>query len=253
MLVSSNLRRFVERAGSRVADFAFPPECVLCRCDLPPSPIAERVCGSCQEEWPAAIEYPCQRCGAESGPYASTADGCPHCQNLPASCKKIIAYGMYENKLRELCTQCKLPHFQPTAQFLARCLWNQHESVLRTLGCEVVVPVPMHWSSRFRRKTHPNETVARFLAARLQIPCSTTAVRQIRRIERQHLLSPSRRRKNVQGAFACRTSRTLQGRKVLLVDDILTTGATAHACAQALKPLQCEIAGVAVLARAVGR
>jgi len=236
-----------------MTEFAFPSECVLCRRALPPGPLSRRVCISCRDDFPPAIQHPCQICGAETGPYASTADGCPHCRNLPASCKKVIAYGMYEKRLRELCTQCKLPHFQPTAQYLAHCLWESRGEELRSLACDVVVPVPMHWSSRFRRKTHPTETLARFLARKLEIPCRITAMRQRRRIERQHLLSPSNRRKNVQGAFGCRFSGTLHGRKVLLVDDILTTGATAHACAQALKQASCELVGVAVLARAVGR
>ncbi len=253
MVVAPNLKLRVQQAGTRLTDFAFPPECVLCRRDVPPGALADSICSSCRDELPPAIQHPCQKCGAESGPYASTEDGCPHCSNLPASCKKVIAYGMYAKRLRELCTRCKLPHFQPTARFLAHCLWEERADELRSLGCDAVVPVPMHWSSRFRRKTHPNETVARFLASRLQIPCRSTALRQRRRIERQHLLSPSNRRKNVQDAFSCRSPGRLHGQRVLLVDDILTTGATAHACAQALKQARCELVGVAVLARAVGR
>jgi ComF family protein len=113
---------------------------------------------------------------------------------------------------------------------------------------EVVVPVPLHWLRRWGRGYNQSEAVARALADRLGLPCRTWLVRT-RPTPTQRAQSAAARWENVRGAFRARRGAALQGTRVLLVDDVLTTGATGDAAATALRQAGAAQVVLAVLAR----
>jgi len=117
---------------------------------------------------------------------------------------------------------------------------------------EVVIPVPMHWTRRAWRGTNSPHTIATCLASRLGIPLATHLLVRSRRTAPQATLSPNKRRANVRGAFRVRAHRDLPGARVLLVDDIMTTGATLNEAAKVLAKAGAGEITVAVLARAEG-
>jgi ComF family protein len=99
-----------------------------------------------------------------------------------------------------------------------------------------IVPVPLHWRRRWQRGFNQSELIARFLSRRTGIPV-VAALRRARSTASQAGLSNTRRRRNVTGAFRCprRLVAAVRGRRLLLIDDVMTTGSTAAACAFALK------------------
>jgi ComF family protein len=102
---------------------------------------------------------------------------------------------------------------------------------------DAIVPVPLHWRRRWQRGFNQSELLARAVAQRTGIP-ALAALLRMRPTTSQAGLSNTRRRQNVANAFRCRrrmAGRGLQGRRVLLIDDVMTTGSTAAACAAALK------------------
>jgi ComF family protein len=118
---------------------------------------------------------------------------------------------------------------------LARALAGNLASALpRDQKFDVVVPMPLHWRRKWQRGFNQAELLARRTARRCGIPVAN-AVRRIRPTSAQAGLSNAQRRENVAGAFRFKTRRAIQGRRVLLIDDVMTTGATASACALALK------------------
>jgi ComF family protein len=129
-------------------------------------------------------------------------------------------------------------------------LWGQRLPVqLGELRPQAIVPVPLHWSRCWRRGFNQSEVLARQLARTLAIPCRPNWLRRVRRTPLQtRQTSPTARRENVQGAFAARAGLDLSGQSILLVDDVLTTGATANAAAQALRAAKAERVVVAILA-----
>src|SRR5262249_44155678 len=99
---------------------------------------------------------------------------------------------------------------------------------------ELVTAVPMHWLKRLWRGTNPAETVARVVAARWQLRLARGLLICRRYLKRQATLTPEERRRNVRGEFVNSRLWNSKGKLVLLVDDVMTAGATAHEAARAL-------------------
>jgi ComF family protein len=149
------------------------------------------------------------------------------------------SYGFYEGSLR------KLIHLYKYAgvHTLARPLGNYLLAALpRQERMDVIVPVPMHWRRKWSRGFNQSELLAREVSRRTGVPLAP-ALRRAKTTPPQAGLSDHERRRNVTGAF--RSTQALEGRHVLLVDDVMTTGATVSACAAVLK--RCGAARVTVL------
>jgi ComF family protein len=143
-------------------------------------------------------------------------------------------------------------HQQPLTVAIADLLVLMRQVEIASLHCDVVVPVPMHWTRRLWRGVNNPEVVSQRLAIALRLPYAPHLLVRSRSTEPQAFLSPDQRRKNVHDAFRAVKHRDLQGARVLLVDDILTTGATASEAARVLKRAGAVFVGVVVIARAEG-
>jgi len=140
-------------------------------------------------------------------------------------------YGAYEGTLRQLIHLFKYSGMKPLARTLAAYLAS---ALPRDQRFDVVVPMPLHWRRRWKRGFNQSALLARLIARRCSIPM-VNAVRRTRATAAQAGLSNAKRRENVAGAFRVKKPRAVEGRRVLLIDDVMTTGATASACAVALK------------------
>ena len=188
----------------------------------------------------------CPRCGASLGPYLDAADGCFACRNDRFAFDTVVRLGRYHAALGQACQRIKREGQRPLAAALADLLLARRGEALRRLGADLVAPIPLHWRRRWRRGYNQADELAQRLARGLGLPF-VQALRRTRSTTPQADLAPSVRRTNVVGAF--RVRRPLPGQHVLLVDDILTTGATCHQAARALRAAGAARVSVAVLAR----
>jgi ComF family protein len=133
--------------------------------------------------------------------------------------------------LRELIHLYKYGRVKPLAGPLGELL---AAALPREEPFDAVVPVPLHWRRQWQRGFNQSELLARAIARRSGIPV-VRALRRVRPTLTQAGLSNTDRRRNVAAAFRCRGARRVEGRRILLIDDVMTTGATAAACALALK------------------
>jgi ComF family protein len=156
---------------------------------------------------------------------------CRLCRTGARGFDAAYCFGSYEGILRELIHLFKYGRMKPLARALAA---NLASALPRDQKFDVVVPMPLHWRRKWQRGFNQAELLARRTARRCGIPVAN-AVRRIRPTSAQAGLSNAQRRENVAGAFQFRGRRAIQGRRVLLIDDVMTTGATASACALALK------------------
>lgn len=234
----------------RLADFAdgllslwYPPACVLCGDGVPEG----NWCAKCRHWIEATSNEPaCSRCAASIGPFVENERGCDLCRTESYAFSRAYRLGRYHEQMAETCVRMK----HVAGILLARAcadIWTERfrEAVANV---DVIVPVPMHWKRRWARGYNQSEALAEQIAWRLKKPCLRSLVR-VRATAHQASLAPSRRRDNVRRAFSARSHRQLRGASVLLVDDILTTGATCHECAKALKSAGAAEVAVAMIAR----
>jgi ComF family protein len=179
-------------------------------------------------------------------------EGCPECHNARFRFDGVTTLGVYDGLLRDAVLRMKRPRNEPLATAVAGHFFALRGEALRSLGAEIVIAIPMHWTRRVVRTINSPEVLADCLAARLGVPVDRRALRRRRRTLPQKDLSPDARLKNLRGAFRLGGRARLQGKKVLLVDDILTTGATCNEAAKILKQGGAAAVWVAVVARACG-
>jgi len=226
----------------------YPGNCHLCGTLLAPDVVS--FCPSCRTGLTADPLPACPHCAGTVGPYVQLSDGCVSCHKESFAFETAVRLGPYEGVLREAVLRLKQHRREGLAELLGE-LWAHHASErFHSLAADVIVPVPLHRWRRWRRGYNQSEALARGIANRLKIPCHPSWLRRLRNTPDQTLQSPGGRRENVRGAFRAKRRAPLKGMRILLVDDVMTTGSTAHEAARALRAAGAAPVMVAVLARA---
>ena len=210
----------------------YPPACLLCH-----QPIASAhltVCEACNRSLARYTPPVCQRCGR---PLSAAYDAdvlCAHCRRRPTAFEQARAPWVYRGAARQAILAFKYHGHHRLGAWLAYEMAELAKDILPMDEIDLVVPVPRHWLKRRLRGIDPAVCLARRLAHSLHRPIDQATLRRVRWTASQTRLSPAQRTRNVRHAFRARADR-LQDRTVLLIDDVLTSGATAQACAQTLR------------------
>ncbi len=233
--------------GRGLLQLLYPPSCLHCGQDIPAE--AGEFCAACRAGIFVDPFPTCPRCGATVGPYASLPSGCPSCRSERFAFETVLRLGEYEGIWRDLVLRLK----HRSCEFLAEkvgLLWAEaRRAQFAALRLDAVVPVPLHWLRRLQRGYNQSAALAWGLARGLNLPLQLRGLRRLRNTPRQALQSPGERRVNVRGAFGVEAGAAWAGRSLLLVDDVLTTGATADEAARALRAAGAARIVVAVVAR----
>jgi ComF family protein len=184
---------------------------------------------------------------------------CPMCRRIQPAFASAVAYGSYEGGLRELIHLLKYEGMRPAANVLGRMLAEaiSHMKVSpapTAAGTEwVMVPVPLHKTKLRQRGFNQAELIARAALKCIpapERPCLAGNVLQRRRETRSQIgLTSHQRRENMRGAFTVTRTEEINGREVLLVDDVYTTGTTVSECARVLRRAGASQVWVATVAR----
>ena len=195
----------------------------------------------------------CGRCGAVLPGEFVPAGQCAACKDFSLEFDAVYPLGRYQGALRELVLQTKRLPAEALSLTIGRLLAQRLGEKLAMFRADAVLPVPMHWAKRFCRGVNSPELLADGLARKLGVPVVCTLVR-CRYTSPQKDLLPRERFRNVRGAFRLRRAdrQRWQGSRLLLVNDILTTGATCSEAARLLKRAGAAAVAVAVVARADG-
>lgn len=197
---------------------------------------------------PIQAEFWCQACHAPfvSAAPLDAAGICPLCRDGLTAFDGAYSFGGYEGPLRRLIHVFKYEGVASLAKPLGQLLGR---TLPREISFDLVVPAPMHWRRRWSRGFNHAELLARQVGRRTSLQVEN-ALRRRRNTPSQSGLTNAARRRNLSGAIEVRQPGKVAGRHVLLVDDVLTTGTTASACARALKRSGAARVTVLTVARA---
>lgn len=227
-------------------DVILPPRCAVCGDELPPAAARADVAPACTA-CVAALTGAGERCAACGAPAA--AGGCSVCRGRGRRWREIVVLGAYADELRSAVLRAKRPAGAAVAATLATLLVRRHGRVMADWRLDAIVPVPMHWLRRAGRGASAADEIARGVARGLGLPCRRL-LRRGRATVMQNTLPVGDRRDNVRGAFRARGR--LAGLRILLVDDVTTTGSTLEACAEAAVSAGAAAVYAAAVARADG-
>jgi ComF family protein len=138
---------------------------------------------------------------------------------------------------------------EPLAEMFGRVLAGARGAALLAAGVEVVVAVPLHWARQWERGYNQADAIARELAAAIRLHYDPGVLRRVKATPQQAQPSATARRENIRGAFRVNPGARIEGRTVLLVDDVMTTGSTAAEAARVLCQAGASRVVVVVLAR----
>lgn len=185
-----------------------------------------QICQECQHRllYRRSQYGQCQRCGT----FGYRAKACPNCRQWPQYFVSNYSAWPYQNEYREVIIAFKFSN-QP---WLAKCLAKEMLYFLPA-DYDVLVPIPLHWSRLRERGYNQSLLLAQELSKLSGLPCREYLVRT-KVTKHQAELSRQERKKNLQQAFAVKNKENVQKKKVILIDDIFTTGATVLSCGQVL-------------------
>jgi predicted amidophosphoribosyltransferase len=248
-----------------IADLLFPPSCASCAAELDETTGSDRdvrLCDSCLDEMEIFSEPMCVRCGSPvPGVVADEAQvatmprkraGCYRCGGRKLWFDETIALGHYDGRLRDIVLHMKRATGDALSLAMGRLICDKRGQRLAELRPDVVAPIPLHWRRRVVHQTNSAAVLAEVLAGKLRVPLAERLLKRSRYTVRQTDVTPSERWNNVRRAFAARAGYHLKAAHVLLVDDVLTTGATCSEAARALRQAGASRVTVAVIARALG-
>ena len=221
---------------SWLLDQVFPPRCIGCRRR------GVVLCDACQVRLPYLPQGVCERCAA-----IRTARGvCHGCQRLSPAVSSVRAPLSYEGAARTAILTLKFRSGRYLVPLMGEML--RREVAVRPLHADVIVPVPLTRRRRRERGFNQAELLAAEVAAAIggQLVCDALTREQR---PTQSTLNAVERAENLRGAFTCYRESAIRGGRVLLVDDVVTTGATVSACADTLAQAGAKRISVLAFAR----
>lgn len=228
-------------------DLFFPPLCLLCHAPLAGS-FDPALCDHCLSGFLPLLSPRCPRCALPFSTIGGADHVCGECLLHPPDFVWTVAAGLYEEALRHAIHRFKFDGSLALDRPLARLLDDAWQQNTPGWTPDLLVPVPLHPQRLSQRTYNQSLLIARELGERRGLPVDPHLLVRILPTVAQAGLSARERHSNLLGAFAL--TRPLAGEKILLLDDVMTTGTTARSCATILQNGGAGEIALAVLARA---
>ncbi len=235
-------------AFAALADLLLPPVCIACRTRVGAHGL---LCGACFARIDFIAPPVCARLGVplpyDTGSVSLSAAAIAK----PPVYDRARAAAHYSEAMRGLIQSFKYGDRQEGLKLFGR--WLAKAGAELTADADLIVPVPLYPGRLWWRRFNQSAMLARELSRIAGLPADCFSLKRVRRTASQVGLSADQRRRNVRGAFKVEPARRgrIAGRNIVVVDDVITTGATAEACARALKRAGAARVDVLALARAV--
>ena len=243
------LSRGLQSIGRRALDFVLPPVCLRCRA-LIANP--QSLCAKCWSELKFLAEPLCACCGLPFPHALGHGVRCAACMARPPLFDKARAALAYDDISRDLILPLKHADRLEASGLFGR--WMANAAAELIADSDTIIPVPLHWRRLAKRRYNQAAVLAYAIAKRHQVRVDTSSLQRPKpSVSQGEMPSARARLKNVARAFTVADAQKvrIRGRRILLVDDVLTTGATLNACAKALKRAGAASVSAVTLARVV--
>ncbi len=231
-----------------ILDLLFPRRCPICGQIIVPK--EDLICPGCVKKLSWVRGPVCKCCGKEI--ISGTVEYCPDCAAHPRSFSHGMALLNYNEISAPSLAMIKYHNRREYLDFYAKAAYRKYGENIARLGPDLIIPVPVHNSRLKKRGFNQTEEFGKCLSRYVKIPMSSAFLTRSKKTAPQKNLGPALRLKNLEQAFCCKKMPS-RVKKVLLIDDIYTTGSTAEACARALKKAGIQQVYLLVIAIGSGR
>ena len=241
-------------------DLVFPRACSLCRIPII-DPNCEAICTACISKI-TTPERRCMRCSAPlgagvrdvTGDRPSNKTSCYYCKRRKWSFRRAHCYTAYHGTAALATKKIKQSSHEPLAIEIGTRIgnWLKQLDTFDSKDFACVIPVPQHWLRRMMVRYNQADVLAERIAREIGLPVNRHSLYRTRWTEKQGTKSIVDRLKDVRDSFACKPSKSIVGSRILLVDDVVTSGATANDAARALRLSGAARVEVVAFARGVG-
>ncbi len=230
-----------------VYDLVYPRKCLCCNGDIGVEP--GYICWDCRSTFSVITAPFCSVCGDPVDGRVENVYQCSHCRRELPAFENARSAVRYSGAVRKAIHKLKYGHQVCMARDLAKWLAASYEAHYSGIDIDAVVSVPLYLRRQRERTYNQSSALTGELARNLHLPSFTRCVKRIRSTGSQVTLNARQRRLNVKNAFAVRDKDWVDGKRLLLIDDVMTTGATVNEVAQILKEARAASVHVLTVAR----
>jgi len=225
-------------------DLVYPPHCVLCE-----GSCERYFCPECEKSLERIESATCGKCGHHIPEVTRRSARCPSCAGKPLFFARAVAPCRYEGGVREMILRFKLAGHRALAKPLSELLIERLAEAGLAERADAVVPVPLHWRRMLSRGFNQSQLLSRHIAAHFGLPLLDGHLKRVVNTASQTTRSGAQRMLQLRGAFSVRRPKAIAGRTLLLIDDVMTTCATAAECSRELLDAGARKVYVATVAR----
>ncbi|TAH61250.1 MAG: ComF family protein [Gottschalkiaceae bacterium] len=240
----------IQKISNTLLDLIFPEEGLCFICDKFHEEVREdHICSDCREELFFIKENRCPKCGKPAYGEKISSE-CSYCSGKEFYFTRAISSLEYRGVLRDTIHKYKFEDkaymYKAFGELMLRTVLNEN-----IMPIDIIVPVPLHRRRKAERGYNQSELLAKYLSQNLDIPLDKQNIKRIKRTNIQNKLDRLERQKNLKDAFKVEDKGVFKNKRVLLVDDIFTTGATVNECSRVIK--ECGSNEIIVITIATGR
>jgi len=231
------LKRCLGALAGALATVAFPSDCRLCK-ELLTRADRLPVCDACLSSFAKVSTEVCARCGQPWMNSAGDAERdavCGECSARKFAFDAARSFGIYEGNLARAIVLLKYEQIEPLGEWFAKRLGEVYRALPKEFAADVAVPVPLHRARQKDRGFNQVDLFGRRLARRLGLAYRPVLLKRERPRPEKHLLHFDERWEAVRGAFVIRKGGRVDNLRILLLDDVMTSGATLDACSRVLR------------------
>ncbi len=215
----------------KLVDFILPPRCLICGKVIGSD---SSLCADCFSKVNFISKPYCAHCGRPLSDVRNNELCCTACLKSKSPfrlCRSAVAYDSFSKKL---ILDFKFTDRLENKYLLSRWLFMAGEDIWKQ-NIDLIIPVPLHYSRLFKRKYNQSAVLAKELSKLSRIPADYKSLKKIKHTLPQIQCDGKQRIKNVRNAFEITLPENIKGKRIVLIDDVYTTGATLKECAKALK------------------